>query len=210
MQRQIGFCDCATRPIGFCGEALSHFGRNTHLYLRRPACLLSTADRYGGPTFVGRNRGESPFRKCWTLSSQRRIDPRLQEGMGGSYQACGPIWKVVPRSAPHGCKKHDPGGSLKGSQCKSAGIRRVQCWRTSSVRKTCARHSRKLRPISPLQLRKNASASQARFGGCSERTRTFRAHWRLNRALGSRTKENGSSGRTRTYNPPVNSRMLCH
>ncbi len=24
------------------------------------------------------------------------------------------------------------------------------------------------------------------------------------------SKENGSSGRTRTYNPPVNSRMLCH
>ncbi len=23
-------------------------------------------------------------------------------------------------------------------------------------------------------------------------------------------KRNGSSGRTRTYNPPVNSRMLCH
>ncbi len=23
-------------------------------------------------------------------------------------------------------------------------------------------------------------------------------------------KKNGSSGRTRTYNPPVNSRMLCH
>jgi hypothetical protein len=23
-------------------------------------------------------------------------------------------------------------------------------------------------------------------------------------------KESGSSGRTRTYNPPVNSRMLCH
>jgi hypothetical protein len=23
-------------------------------------------------------------------------------------------------------------------------------------------------------------------------------------------KINGSSGRTRTYNPPVNSRMLCH
>jgi hypothetical protein len=26
----------------------------------------------------------------------------------------------------------------------------------------------------------------------------------------SDTKKNGSSGRTRTYNPPVNSRMLCH
>ena len=24
------------------------------------------------------------------------------------------------------------------------------------------------------------------------------------------TEKNGSSGRTRTYNPPVNSRMLCH
>ena len=24
------------------------------------------------------------------------------------------------------------------------------------------------------------------------------------------SKKNGSSGRTRTYNPPVNSRMLCH
>ena len=24
------------------------------------------------------------------------------------------------------------------------------------------------------------------------------------------TARNGSSGRTRTYNPPVNSRMLCH
>jgi len=24
------------------------------------------------------------------------------------------------------------------------------------------------------------------------------------------TGQNGSSGRTRTYNPPVNSRMLCH
>jgi hypothetical protein len=23
-------------------------------------------------------------------------------------------------------------------------------------------------------------------------------------------QKNGSSGRTRTYNPPVNSRMLCH
>ena len=23
-------------------------------------------------------------------------------------------------------------------------------------------------------------------------------------------EKNGSSGRTRTYNPPVNSRMLCH
>jgi hypothetical protein len=23
-------------------------------------------------------------------------------------------------------------------------------------------------------------------------------------------KKNGSSGRIRTYNPPVNSRMLCH
>jgi hypothetical protein len=29
--------------------------------------------------------------------------------------------------------------------------------------------------------------------------------------LGSKVAaKNGSSGRTRTYNPPVNSRMLCH
>jgi hypothetical protein len=27
---------------------------------------------------------------------------------------------------------------------------------------------------------------------------------------GNSRKKNGSSGRTRTYNPPVNSRMLCH
>jgi hypothetical protein len=27
---------------------------------------------------------------------------------------------------------------------------------------------------------------------------------------GFAAEKNGSSGRTRTYNPPVNSRMLCH
>jgi hypothetical protein len=27
---------------------------------------------------------------------------------------------------------------------------------------------------------------------------------------GAVQEKNGSSGRTRTYNPPVNSRMLCH
>jgi hypothetical protein len=42
MQRRIGFCDCTTRPISrFRGDALSHFRRSTHLYLRRPAGLLS-------------------------------------------------------------------------------------------------------------------------------------------------------------------------
>jgi len=42
MQRRIGFCDCTTRLISWCrGDAVSHFRRNTHLYLRRPACLLS-------------------------------------------------------------------------------------------------------------------------------------------------------------------------
>src|SRR4029077_12570064 len=42
MQRRIGFCDCTTRLISWCrGDALSHFQRSTHLYLRRPACLLS-------------------------------------------------------------------------------------------------------------------------------------------------------------------------
>ena len=28
--------------------------------------------------------------------------------------------------------------------------------------------------------------------------------------VGEAPEKNGSSGRTRTYNPPVNSRMLCH
>jgi len=41
-QRRIGFCDCTTRLISrCCGDALSHFRRSTHLYLRRPAWLLS-------------------------------------------------------------------------------------------------------------------------------------------------------------------------
>jgi Carbohydrate-selective porin, OprB family len=42
MQRRIGFCDCTTRPLNrFRGDALRHFWRSTHLYLRRPAYLLS-------------------------------------------------------------------------------------------------------------------------------------------------------------------------
>src|SRR5246127_1177984 len=42
MQRRNGFCDCTTRPISkLHGDALRHFWRSAHLYLRRPACLLS-------------------------------------------------------------------------------------------------------------------------------------------------------------------------
>src|SRR5579859_1471620 len=32
----------------------------------------------------------------------------------------------------------------------------------------------------------------------------------INRQILQMPEKNGSSGRTRTYNPPVNSRMLCH
>ena len=42
MQRRNGFCDCSTRPIRrFRDDALRHFWPSAHLYLRRPACLLS-------------------------------------------------------------------------------------------------------------------------------------------------------------------------
>src|SRR4029453_8094535 len=35
-------------------------------------------------------------------------------------------------------------------------------------------------------------------------------HFWAARELTEKRHEKGSSGRTRTYNPPVNSRMLCH
>jgi hypothetical protein len=60
-------------------------------------------------------------------------------------------------------------------------------------------------------VKESVVAMPAKLGPRSERGQFgYSGAPTVARRAGKGLKRNGSSGRTRTYNPPVNSRMLCH